>query len=87
MRGPLRESELVEAPPHRAEIGFSVGECCPLPASGARKAALLGDRSKCRSHNTSMALGTSKPTLRPNPNEWRPDGRIESIAYVALIDD
>jgi hypothetical protein len=39
MRGRFRESELVETPPHRAEIWFSLGACCPLPASGARDAA------------------------------------------------
>jgi hypothetical protein len=48
MRGRFRESELVEAPPHRAEIQFSLGACCPLPARGARKAAPLGNRSKCQ---------------------------------------
>jgi hypothetical protein len=46
MRGPRSESELVEAPPHRAEIRFSLGACCPLPARGARKASPLGNRSK-----------------------------------------
>jgi hypothetical protein len=38
MRGPYRESEPVETPPHRAEIGFSSLPCRPLPARGARKA-------------------------------------------------
>src|ERR1700686_1065451 len=37
--GPLRESERVEAPPHRAESWFSLDGCRPLPASGARSAA------------------------------------------------
>jgi hypothetical protein len=46
MRGRFRESELVERPPHRAEIRFSSVPCCPLPASGAREAALLSIRSK-----------------------------------------
>jgi hypothetical protein len=41
-----RESELVETPPHRAEIWFSSVPCGPLPASGARKAAPLRNRSK-----------------------------------------
>jgi hypothetical protein len=41
MRGPFRESELVETPPHRAESGISLAPCLPLPASGARSAALL----------------------------------------------
>ena len=36
MRGPSRESELVETPPHRAEFWFPSMPCCPLPASGAR---------------------------------------------------
>jgi hypothetical protein len=39
MRGPFRESELVEAPHHQAEIGFS---CVPgrhLPASEEHRAA------------------------------------------------
>src|ERR1700693_2633685 len=48
MRGPLRESELVETPPHRAEFGFSPVPCGPLPARGARnaearRAALVGN--------------------------------------------
>jgi nitrite reductase/ring-hydroxylating ferredoxin subunit len=38
MRVRFRESELVESPPHRAEIRFSLGVCRPLPASGARNA-------------------------------------------------
>jgi hypothetical protein len=49
MRRPLRESELVEAPPHRAEIWFSLGACCPLPASAARDAALPGAGSTIKS--------------------------------------
>src|ERR1700731_2420624 len=36
MRGRCRESEPVEAPPHRAELGFSFLPCCPLPAGGYR---------------------------------------------------
>ncbi len=36
VRGPLRESEPVETPPHHAEIGSSAGALGPLPASGAR---------------------------------------------------
>jgi len=39
MRGHLRESELVEVPPHRAEFWFSAVPLGPLPASGARGAA------------------------------------------------
>src|SRR5260370_28112110 len=31
MRGRCRESELVEAPPHRAELGLSFLPCAPLP--------------------------------------------------------
>src|SRR5260370_5220760 len=46
MRGRFRESKLVEAPPHRAEFWFSLSACGPLPASGARNAALLGNRGK-----------------------------------------
>jgi hypothetical protein len=38
MRGPSRESERVETPPHRAEFLFSALPCRPLPASGAREA-------------------------------------------------
>jgi hypothetical protein len=38
MRGPIRESELVESPPHRADFGFSSVPYGPLPASGAREA-------------------------------------------------
>ena len=45
MRGRFRESELAETPPHRAEFRFPLGVCRPLPASGAREAALLGNRS------------------------------------------
>ena len=48
MRGRFRESELVEAPPHRAEFSFSLGACRPLPATGAREAARLSNRSKCQ---------------------------------------
>jgi hypothetical protein len=44
MRGRFHESELVEAPPNRAEFRFALGARCPLPASGARKAAMFGDR-------------------------------------------
>src|SRR5450631_3692824 len=39
MRGRHRESELVETPPHWAELGFSSVPCGPLPARGARSAA------------------------------------------------
>src|ERR1700720_4158685 len=46
MRGRTRVSERVEAPPHRAEIGFSSLPCRPLPASGARNATPLRSRSK-----------------------------------------
>src|SRR6202790_4613164 len=58
MRGPLRETEPVETPPHRAEIGFSEVPCRPLPAipgsspGRARDAAPLGNRSKRQSHRT-----------------------------------
>src|ERR1700731_3768787 len=38
MRGPLRESEPAETPPHRAEFWFSSVPRGPLPASGARNA-------------------------------------------------
>jgi hypothetical protein len=31
MKGRFGESELVEAPPHRAEFWFSLGACGPLP--------------------------------------------------------
>ncbi len=41
MRGPHRESEPVETPPHRAESRFSFSARGPLPASGARGAAIL----------------------------------------------
>jgi hypothetical protein len=37
MKGPFRKSELLETPPHRAEIGFSSLPCRPLPARGARE--------------------------------------------------
>jgi hypothetical protein len=52
MRGRFRESELVEAPPHRAEIWFSLGACCPLPASGARSAGAPRSRSKYQGERT-----------------------------------
>jgi len=56
MRGRCRESEPAEAPPHRAEIRFSLGVCRPLPASGAREAAPSSNRSKCpRRQNTETA--------------------------------
>ncbi len=53
MRGRLREFELVETPPHRAEFWFSFVPCCPLHspsktgvtalvARGARDAARRG---------------------------------------------
>jgi hypothetical protein len=38
MRGRSRESELVETPPHRAELWSSAMPCRPLPARGARNA-------------------------------------------------
>jgi hypothetical protein len=41
MRGPHRESELVETPPHRAEFWFSPTGRDPLPARGARDASRL----------------------------------------------
>jgi tripartite-type tricarboxylate transporter receptor subunit TctC len=44
MRGRSRESELVEAPPHRAEFWFSFLPWGPLPASGARCAGQSGAR-------------------------------------------
>jgi tripartite-type tricarboxylate transporter receptor subunit TctC len=49
MRGPLRESELAEAPPHRAEFWFSVLPSGPLPASGARGAVVARVRQLRRS--------------------------------------
>src|ERR1700731_2103913 len=48
MRGRSRESELVETPPHRGRILVVGSSRCPLPASGAREATLLGIRSKCQ---------------------------------------
>ena len=52
MRGRFRESELVEAPPHQAEIWFSSVPCGPLPASGyrihtSRKATQIQWVSRC----------------------------------------
>jgi tripartite-type tricarboxylate transporter receptor subunit TctC len=41
MRGRRRESELVETPPHRAEFWFPFNGPGPLPARGARNAAIL----------------------------------------------
>ena len=38
MTGRFRESELVETPLTGPSFLFSFGECCPLPASGAREA-------------------------------------------------
>jgi hypothetical protein len=55
VRGRFRESELVEAPPHRAEFWSSFLPCGPLPASGARCAATPGNRSKRQSHDTSAS--------------------------------
>jgi len=46
VRGPLRESELAETPPHHAEIGFSLGARGPLPARGARERAAF-DAIQC----------------------------------------
>jgi hypothetical protein len=45
MRERSRESELVETPPHRAEIWFFSVPCGPLPASGAREASVSVARS------------------------------------------
>jgi tripartite-type tricarboxylate transporter receptor subunit TctC len=49
MRGRFRESELVEAPPHRAEFWFSRCGLGPLPASGARGAVVARVRRLRRS--------------------------------------
>src|SRR5437879_914842 len=57
MRGRFRESEPVEAPPHRAEIRFSLGTFSPLFASGARNAAPLRSRSKCQRRHIASAQG------------------------------
>jgi hypothetical protein len=46
MRGPLHKLRLVETPPHLAEIWFFSVPWGPLPASGARKAAVCGRDSK-----------------------------------------
>jgi hypothetical protein len=55
VRGPLRESEPVETPPHRAEFWFSRVPRGPLPASGARGVALFGNRSKRQRQHASDA--------------------------------
>jgi len=58
VRGPIRDSEPMEGPPHRPETGASPVPCGPLPASGARGAAhplnprpcwCAGYRPTCRS--------------------------------------
>jgi hypothetical protein len=49
MRGPSRESEPVETPPHRAEPWSSGVPYGPLPARGARNAVVPHALSKIRS--------------------------------------
>jgi len=56
MRGRFRKSELVESPPHRTEIGFRSACVAPSPASGARKAAPLGNRS----NKTQLGVGEGR---------------------------
>jgi hypothetical protein len=65
MRGRHRESELVEAPPHRAEIGFSSVPCGPLPARGARNAVPAANADPSRP-SPDLIRGLSRaPTSQP----------------------
>src|ERR1700688_1467687 len=72
-----RESELVETPPHRAEIWFSSVPCGPLPASGAREASV--SVAQCRGHSGTRAGRRSgfeawqrdRPGLRPDAGSHR----------------
>src|ERR1700730_9377025 len=65
MRGPSRESELVEAPPHRAEIRSSSVPCRPLPASGARNAVCLQEPlAQPRDHVRDAGPFTPSPRVR-----------------------
>jgi hypothetical protein len=63
MRGPRRDSELVETPPHRAEILFSLVPCCPLPARGARKVVPLGNRRKYQTHYRAIVGNRPQRTI------------------------
>jgi tripartite-type tricarboxylate transporter receptor subunit TctC len=63
MRGPHRESEPVEAPPHPAESGFSAVPWAPLPASGARGAVLLSNRRAFAHHLLAALLALAASVL------------------------
>jgi hypothetical protein len=73
MRGPFRESELAEAPPHQAELWFSFLPCRPLHspsqtgvnalmASGARCAGRLRQPNNQHHARVSCALMASMRT-------------------------
>jgi hypothetical protein len=70
MRGRFRESELVEAPPHQAEIWFALFARYPLPASGAREAARsaiaasLRDGALDQPHPLSVLSAAAVPARR-----------------------
>jgi hypothetical protein len=75
MRGRSRESEPVETPPHRAEFWFPSVPGDPLPASGAREAALLGNRSKIQKRHTIMMARQARegpPAITARRTPWSP---------------
>jgi tripartite-type tricarboxylate transporter receptor subunit TctC len=82
MRGPLRESELVEMPLHRAEIGISSVPCRPLPASGARKAAILFRWVLCGA----LAVLAASPACAESPYEGKTVTIITSTGVGGVYD-
>jgi tripartite-type tricarboxylate transporter receptor subunit TctC len=76
MRGPLRESGLVETPPHRAEFWFSLTGCRPLPARGARNAAVC----------LLLALTAALPAQAQSPYEGKTITVITSTGVGGVYD-
>jgi hypothetical protein len=71
MRGPLRESEPAETPPHQAESWFSPMPCRPLPARGARnvkrppRLRMIGSKAGTASHPSPRARGEGRDEGAP----------------------
>jgi len=98
MRGRFRESELLEAPPHRAEIWFSLGACCPCNSHGRDSdslgAAVMGGCPlRPGSLKTVGELG-APPVILSNPNSRQGrkarspirQGRVDMESIIVGID-
>jgi hypothetical protein len=67
VRGPLREPEPAEAPPHRAEFWFSFCAAWPSPRKRGEVRRKLGDRSKCERRRVDHYPGLNLLILHRGP--------------------